>query len=120
MNRNTTFLVGFLALLVIVLAVGLGAMYMGNHDSGHMGGGANAYMTMMSSMGQMDSDAMLEQMEAILGPEDFQRLLDHMAAHKTGSAPTDSAVSEMMHKMMDGMMQAMPSDSHHILPTEGQ
>jgi hypothetical protein len=74
-------------------------------------------MGMMQAMGDMDSDRMLTGMREVLGPDRYQRMLEHIAEHRKGGSMTGSAgMDGMMHQMMDGMMQQMPGDQKNIMP----
>jgi putative AlgH/UPF0301 family transcriptional regulator len=74
-------------------------------------------MGMMQAMGNMDSDRMLVAMKEVLGPEAYQRMLDHIAEHRKGGAMAGNAgMDSMMHQMMDDMMQQMPGDRENIMP----
>lgn len=64
---------------------------------------------MMRAMGRMDSDDMLAGMRSILGEQDYQQMLAHMAAHRAGGAMRDDAG-------IDGMMQQMPADENDVMP----
>ena len=110
-----------LAALAAILAIGLVVSLASDDDMG-MGGNmgmnnGNHSMAMMQAMGNMDSDAMLDHMRQILGEEAYQRMLSHMEDHRNGTPMTgNSAIDQMMHGMMDGMMQQMPDDSGGNMP----
>ena len=118
MTQRTPWIVAGLAVVIAVLVVSVTAFVaMNGDDDDHMGRIDNDYMGMMGAMGRMDSDDMLERMRSILGEQDYQQMLAHMAAHRAGGAMRDDAgIDGMMHRMMDGMMQQMPADSDHIMP----
>ena len=123
MNTEAKAIIGALAATAIALAVVLGVVVaMDDDDDGDMAGGGHmttgdSYAGMMQSMGDMDSDAMLGHMRQVLGVEAYQRMMDHLRDHRSGGPMTgDSDVDEMMHSMMDGMMQHMPADADNIMP----
>ena len=110
--------IGILGVAVVGLAVALGISLASAGDDSHkqeaMG---NGYAGMMGAMGTMDSDAMLARMKETLGAEGFARMQQHVQDHRSGTPATGMTdVDQMMHKMMDGMMAAMPADSSGILP----
>jgi hypothetical protein len=105
MNRYWIAIAG-LSLAVVSLGIGL-ALSVAD-DDGHSTGRRDGYGGMMSAMGYMDSEGMLESMRQVLGEEDYQRMLAHMESHRAGT-DSDSAggMDGMMHEMMDGMMREM-------------
>ena len=114
-------LVGALGVLVVALAVTLGVVIAMDDDDmmadrGHMNTD-DGFAGMMQSMGDMDSDAMLSHMREVLGTDGYQRMIDHLNDHRDGGPMTgDASVDQMMHSMMDGMMQHMPADADNIMP----
>jgi hypothetical protein len=87
----------------------------GEFHGGMMGG--SGYAGMMGAMGRGDSDAMLERMREVLGEDGFKRMQEHFAEHRRGGAMSGAAdVDEMMHRMMDGMMQELPMDRGGMMP----
>ena len=106
--------------IIVGLVVTVGVMAAsddGRNDSmsGHMDD--DAYKGMMGAMAGMDSNDMLDHMQDVLGDEGYQQMLGHFADHRDGGLMAgDPAVDQMMHSMMDGMMQHMPSDSGNVLP----
>ena len=135
MNNQAKIVVGVLIAIVVGLGIAVGVMAAGdNHDStstamgNHMGGNDNGYQGMMGAMGSMDYDDMLKHMREVLGEDGYQRMLTHLADHRAGTPMTgNTSVEDMMHTMMDGMMQRMPvgsgtvtlpsNDLHHETPT---
>ncbi|MPZ50908.1 MAG: hypothetical protein GEU75_16680 [Dehalococcoidia bacterium] len=118
MTTQAKVIIGGLATVVVVLSIALGVALASNDDDGmrHMNFDGNGYMSMMQAMGNMDSDEMLAQMERILGAEDYQRMLDHIAEHRRGGGMAGQGMDGMMHQMMDGMMQQMPADRYNVMP----
>jgi hypothetical protein len=109
-----TGLAGTVAILAVALAVVLAT---DDDDAGNHMGQTNGYMGMMQAMGDMSSDRMLTAMREVLGPDGYQRMLDHIADHrKGGQMPGNTGMDGMMHQMMDGMMQQMPADQKNIMP----
>lgn len=119
MNSQAKLTIAGLSALVMVLAIALvAALATGDDDDGlgHMNQ-ANGYMGMMQGMGNMNSDQMLAGMREVLGPDGYQRMLDHIAEHRRGgSMAGGTSMDSMMHQMMDGMMQQMPADEDNIMP----
>jgi len=122
MNTQTKVVISILTAVVVALGVTLGVV-LANGDGD--GGGASqgmmdsddSFTGMMGAMGSMDSDAMLSHMRDALGEDGFQRMLAHFQEHRDGGPMTgDAEVDDMMHQMMDGMMQHMPADSDNIFP----
>ncbi len=120
MNTQAKIIIGVLVAAVVALAVTLGTVVAMDDDDNMVAGHMNAddsYAGMMESMGGMDSDAMLDHMRDVLGAAGFQRMMDHMSDHRNGGPMTGNAgIDEMMHQMMDGMMQHMPTDADNIMP----
>lgn len=117
MSRGTLSAIALLVAAVVVLTFALVWSLARDHEPGAMTDRRNDYMGMMDAMGRMDSDAMLGRMQAILGQDGFQAMLDHMQAHRNGMAmPHASGIDGMMHQMMDGMMSQMPSDKNNRMP----
>ena len=72
----------------------------------------DGFMGMMDAMGDMDSGTFVEYMRDVLGEDGFGRMLDHMREHRDGGPMTgDPTIDDMMHRMMDGMMEHMPADN---------
>ena len=133
MNNQAKIVVGVLIAIVVGLAIAVGVMATGDNDDSvamgsHMGGNDNGYQGMMGAMGSMDHDDMLKHMREVLGEDGYQRMLAHLADHRSGTATTgNTAVDGMMHTMMDGMTERMPvgsgtvtlptDDLHHETPT---
>lgn len=121
MTAQTRIFVGGLLVAVVALGVVLGVVLATDDGNGssmpHAMDQDDSFMGMMAAMGTMDSDAMLQHMRDVLGEDGYQRMLDHLAKHQAGGPMTgDAEVDDMMHQMMDGMMQHMPADSDNILP----
>jgi hypothetical protein len=117
LNQQAKIIIAGLSILAIVLAIGLAVSLAMGDDDMHTNANGNHYMGMMQSMGNMDSNAMLDQMREVLGEDGYQRMLSHMQDHRNGAAmPTGSSIDDMMHRMMDGMMQEMPDDSGGNMP----
>ena len=133
MNTQARLIVGVLVAAVVGLAITVGVMAAGGDDhdvsttTNHMMGNDNGYQGMMGAMGSMDYDDMLKHMREVLGEDGYQRMLAHLADHRSGTPMTgNTGVDEMMHTMMDGMTQSMPmgggtvippgSDAHHETP----
>lgn len=130
-NLARGWIVGLL-LAVIALCVALAVALANSGDDGsrasNRSGDRDAYVGMMGAMGAMDSDAMLGHMRAVLGDDAYARMLDHLDAHKQGATMVpDSDVDQMMHAMMDGMMEHLQSNGggmmgsggnrHHVTPS---
>lgn len=114
-------------LVIATMAVGLvasAANGTGNNTTGGMSGMSgmpmntnDPYVGMMQAMGGMNSDAMLAHMRDVLGEEGYRRMQDHWRNHRASGPMTgDPAVDEMMHQMMDSVMQRMPADRDRMLP----
>jgi hypothetical protein len=100
--------IGVLASAVVVLSIGL--VFAVIDDDG-MHDGRGGYAGMMGALGQMDSDQMLVRMREVLSDEDYQRMLEHIQAHRGAMGmSSDTRMDQMMHRMMDGMMAEMPMD----------
>lgn len=121
MNNQAKIVIGAIAALAAILAIGL-AVSLANDDDMGMGAGmsmsnGNHSMGMMQAMGDMDSDAMLEHMRQVLGEDGYQRMLAHMQDHRNGGEmPSGASIDDMMHRMMDGMMQQLPGDNGGSTP----
>ena len=121
MNTQARIIIGVLGALAVALAVTLGVVIAVDDDDmmagqGHIDGDDH-FQGMMGAMGSMDSDDMLEHMRQVLGEDGYQRMLNHMADHRDGEQMAgNSDIDEMMHQMMDGMMQHMPADANNIMP----
>ena len=141
MNTQAKIVVGVLVAAVVGLGITVGVMAAGDDHNGntttvsHMMGNDSGYRGMMGSMGSMDSADMFKHMREVLGEDGYQRMLVHLADHQNGAPMTgNTAVDQMMHTMMDGMMGQMPmdrgtvvlpgSDTHHEtatpVPTPGR
>ncbi len=110
-----------LGVAVAGLALALGiALARDNDDSPSMRPGMNGYAGMMGAMAMMDTETMLERMREVLGDDGYQAMLDHMQAHRNGTAgDTLPGVDGMMHRLMDGMMSMMPADAGgHMFPNQ--
>lgn len=120
MNRQAQIVIVALIAIIVGLGITVGVLAAGDDDSNSPMSSMDsddAYMGMMGAMADMDSDAMLAHMRGVLGEEGYQRMLDHIANHRDGGPMTGSpAIDEMMHSMMDGMMQHMPADGNDVLP----
>ena len=115
MTEKMPWIIAGLSVVIAAVALSVAAVVAMNGDD--TGRAANDYMGMMRSMGRMDSDDMLARMRSILGEQDYQKMLAHMAAHRAGGPMRDDAgIDGMMHRMMDGMMQQMPPDSDDVMP----
>lgn len=135
MNNQTKVIVGILFAAVIGLGITVGVIAAGDdHDdtgsttAAHMMGNDSGYLGMMGAMGSMDRDDMLKHMQEVLGEAAYQRMLEHIGDHQSGTPMSaDPAINQMMHTMFDGMMGQMPmgsgtvvlpgSDEHHETPT---
>jgi hypothetical protein len=124
MNTQARIFIGGLLAAVVALGVALGIVLATDDGGGngtaspHVTNNGDSFMGMMSAMGAMDSDAMLQRMRDVLGEEGYQRMLTHFREHQNGTATTNPAIDEMMHQMMDGMLQHMPMDSGGMMPAE--
>jgi hypothetical protein len=123
MNTQARIFIGGLLAAVVALGVVLGVVLATDDGDGngnispHATANGDSFMGMMNAMGTMDSDSMLTNMRDVLGEEAYQRMLDHFREHQNGTATTpDPAIDQMMHQMMDGMMQHMPMDSGGMMP----
>ena len=120
MNPAARVTIAVLAFAVVMLAVALVvALHDDDDDDSTLAGmpGSGPYMGMMQAMGGMDSDAMLAQMRGALGDDAYEQMMQHFQNHHSSGPMTDDpGIDEMMHRMMDGMMQQMPSDSDGTLP----
>ena len=122
MTQQPKIIIAGLSAIIVALVIGLGfSLAMDGDDmdgNGMMGNtGNNHSMGMMQAMGNMNSDAMLEHMREVLGSDGYQRMQSHMREHRNGAQmPNGSSVDDMMHRMMDGMMQQMPDDRNNMMP----
>lgn len=120
MNQRAKVIIGTLVVVVAILAGTLVAFVASGSDEDAAAmrmDGRDPYTGMMQAMGAMDSDAMLTHMREVLGDEGYRRMLDHWRNHRASGPMTGNAgVDEMMHQMMDSMMQRMPADRERILP----
>ena len=106
MNTRTTIAIGGLVAAVVAFGVGLGVVFATDDEAG------DGSMGMMDAMGDMDSGTFVEYMRDVLGEDGFGRMLDHMREHRDGGPMTgDPTIDDMMHRMMDGMMEHMPADN---------
>lgn len=123
MNQRAKVIIGALIVIVLIMGATLAVAVSRNNNNAtgvreqeHMHGG-DAYTAMMQAMGEMNADAMLAHMREVLGEDGYRRMLEHWRNHRAGAPMADSAgVDEMMHQMMDAMMQRMPPDRDHTLP----
>lgn len=121
MDQRAKVLIGTLLIVIAVMAVGLVAAAADGSGNSAMGGmrmnGADPYVGMMQAMGGMNSDAMLTHMRDVLGEDGYRRMQDHWRNHRASGPMTGNpATDEMMHQMMDSMMQRMPADRDRMLP----
>ena len=122
MNSQAKVIIGALAAAVVVLAVALGVALASDSDNDsdgmpHMGFEGDSYVGMMGAFGRMDSDEMLGMMQTVLGPEDYEEMLDHFTEHRGGTQmPHGPGIDGMMHRMMDGFFQRMPADENDLMP----
>ena len=123
MNTQARIFISGLLVAVVGLGVALGVVLAtdgsddGDRTTNGMMNSNDGFAGMMGAMGSMDSDAMLSHMRDALGEEQYQRMLGHFRDHKNGAPMTgDPEIDDMMHRMMDGMMQHMPADSDNIFP----
>ncbi len=122
MDQRAKVIIGTLSVVVAVLAVLLTVSLTANRG-GTPGVGAmpmnmsDPYVGMMQAMGGMNSDVMLTHMREVLGEDGYGRTTAHWRNHRAGGPVTgDPAVDELMHQMMDSMMQRMPADRGGMLP----
>lgn len=124
MDQRAKVIIGALVLVIAIMTVGLvvaASNGSGNNTMGDMAGMAmnmnDPNVRMMEAMGSMNSDVMLTHMREVLGEEGYRRMLEHWGNHRAGGPMTGNpAVDEMMHQMMDSMMQRMPADRDRVLP----
>ena len=125
MDQRAKVIIGALVVVIAILAAGLVAVVATDDgddamDAGMAGAGmtgGDSYVGMMQAMGDMDSDAMLAHMREVLGEDGYGRMLEHWRNHRAGGPMTgDAGVDEMMHQMMDSIMQRMPADRDHMFP----
>lgn len=117
MNKQARLIIGGLAALVVILSGALIAVAVDGDD--HGGSTNDAYMGMMRSMGDMDSNGMLQNMKTALGEDGYQGMMAHFRDHMSGNMAGNAAVDNMMHGMMDGMMSRIPADAGGMLPRHG-
>ena len=119
MNLKARIVIAVLGSLVVVLGLALAVVLSTDAEDGdvfsHPMG--DSYQGMMAAIGYRDSDQMLERMKEILGPDAYETMLQHMAAHRAGATASDATIDSMMHQMMDGMFQRMPADRHNLMPS---
>lgn len=116
MNRQAQLIIGALLAVVVGLGVTVGVLAAGDDNSPtstSMDAG-DAYMGMMGAIADTGSGVMVDHMREVLGEEGYQRMLDHVAAHREGGTMTDDAGMDQM--MTDGVMQKMPADSGNVTP----
>ena len=119
MTQQAKIIIAGLSAIIVALVIGLGFSLAMDDDDMDMGmnGNNNHPMGMMQAMGNMNSDAMLDHMREVLGADGYQRMLGHMREHRNGAQmPNGSSVDDMMHRMMDGMLQQMPNDTNNMMP----
>jgi hypothetical protein len=120
MTQRATIIIPVLGAAIVILAVALILVWQDRIGPDRMPdrmGAANGYQGMMQAMGSRDSETMLEHMQQILSPEDYQRMVQHMAAHRAGGTmPMDPQIDGVMHHMMDGMFQQMPEGRGRMMP----
>ena len=105
MNTRTTIAAAGLLAVVVAFGVGLGVVFATDDEAG------DSSMGMMDAMGDMDSGTCVEHMRDVLGEDGFGRMLDHLREHQDGGLMTSGqAADDMMHRMMDSMMEDMPKD----------
>jgi hypothetical protein len=125
MNTQAKVLIGILVAALIGLGAALGVVLAtgdseGDDVSHGMMNGNDGFAGMMGAMSSGDSDAMLGHMRDVLGAEGYQRMVDHFRDHRNGGPMTgDPEIDDMMHRMMDGMMQRMPMDAGGMMPGAG-
>ena len=122
MNTQAKVLIAILMVGVVGLGTALSVVIAnGDGESGTsnrgMMNGDDGFAGMMGAMGSMDPDAMLTHMRDVLGEGGYRGMLDHWRDHRNGGAMTsDPAIDEMMHRMIDGMIEHMPQDRDGLLP----
>lgn len=121
MDQRAKVIIGTLVVVSALLAVGLGVALTRPSTNGaaaRMPMSMNdPYVGMMQSMGNMNSDAMLTHMREVLGEDGYRRMQEHWRTHRAGGTMTGNpGVDEMMHQMMDSMLQRMPADRDRIFP----
>ncbi len=122
MNAQAKFIIAGLLAAVVGLGVALGVVLASGGDGGArtthgIMNGNDGFAGMMRAMDMMDSDSMLSYMRAVLGEAGYQRMLAHFREHQNGTATTnDSSIGGLMHQMMDGILQHMPTDSNGLMP----
>ena len=97
MNTQARVIIAALGAIIVGLVVVIGVMAVsGNDDDGHVAGdmmsGHYGYMGMMGAMGRVDCEDMLTHMQEVLGEDDYQRMLAHMAEHQSGSMMGDDTI----------------------------
>lgn len=130
MFARSQLVIGALAATTAALTITLGITLANADGDDHAGmmKSQGGYAGMMGAMGAMDSSAMLQHMREVLGEDGFNRLQEHLAAHRSGALTGDTDLDQMMHTMMDrmmGQMNLMPvPEEHHptrtpVTPTTG-
>ena len=121
MKTRTTIAIGGLLAVVVGLGVALGVVLATDDandagSGGHRMAAGDGFMGMMDAMGDMDSGPFVEYMRDVLGEDGFGRMLDHLREHQDGGLMTGGqAADDMMHWMMDGMMEHMPADEGGVM-----
>ena len=124
MNARTTIAIGGLLAVVVGLGVALGVVLATDdaNDAGSVGhrmAAGGGPMSMMVAMGGMDSGTFVDHMRDVLGEGRFGRMLDHLREHQDGGLMTGGqAAGDMMHRMMDGVMEHMPADKGGVMPSD--
>ena len=120
MTTQAKVIIAGFAALAVALAIALGVALTtgdGNDGASFMGRDGDSYMGMMQAFGRMDTDEMLTMMRRVLGPEDYDEMLEHFVEHRGGAdMPYDMGVDGMMHRMMDGFFERMPADEGDLMP----
>lgn len=95
------------ALLMASVALAAGGENNGDSKMGRMGNNQQ-FMGMMSSLGSMDYGEMQDHIREVLGDDAYARMLDHMDDnHQAMPMSGTASIDQMMHYMMDGMLDAM-------------
>lgn len=106
--------IGVLLIAVIGLAVGLTFALIDDGNGMHDGG--DGYQGMMGAFAEHDTEEMLARMRQVLTPDEYDRMVEHIDAHKgAADMPPDAGMDQMMHRMMDGMMAEMPMDGSGMI-----
>ena len=124
MKTRTTIAIGGLLAVVVGLGVALGVVLATDdaNDAGsvaHRMAAGDGSLGMMVAMGDMDTDGFVDHMRDVLGEDGFGRMLDHLREHQDGGLMTGGqAADDMMHRMMDGVMEHMPADKGGVMPSD--